>query len=318
MNIERAERWEKVSATIGAAIWAGLAWMAGTGRAPLGVIELLLLFAPLVVVPLGLALSRTVAPLRHVGMESFVRVLQLFAAGLLVASFWVTPGWLAGTLVAPWLILCASVGLAGGLTLLYGRNQSLAAWAVNIGRIDLAVASGWLLISRWGIRPMGFQEPIVLLTAIHFHYTGFATALLAGTLIAFAQQRGVRTRLLEWVITLVIAMPFVVAVGFVWSSTLKLVAVLVLAGSLVILAGMQFWSVKDLSSGMACLFLRLSAVVVIAGMVLAGIYALGDWLKQDWLMIPRMASTHGLLNGLGFVLLGLLGWLVHLSVNMAS
>lgn len=37
----------------GALLWAILAASAGRGSAPLGVIELLFLFAPLVVVPLG-------------------------------------------------------------------------------------------------------------------------------------------------------------------------------------------------------------------------------------------------------------------------
>jgi hypothetical protein len=42
---------------------------------------------------------------------------------------------------------------------------------------------------------------------------------------------------------------------------------------------------------------------------------IGDWLKQDWLVIPRMASTHGLLNALGFSLLGILGWVIEFSYD---
>ena len=53
-------------------------------------------------------------------------------------------------------------------------------------------------------------------------------------------------------------------------------------------------------------------------MILASIYAIGDWLKQDWLLIPRMGSTHGVLNGLGFALPGLLGWLIHGSASPSS
>ena len=36
---------------------------------------------------------------------------------------------------------------------------------------------------------------------------------------------------------------------------------------------------------------------------------------QDWLVIPRMASTHGLLNALGFSLLGILGWVIEFSYD---
>src|ERR1700693_1281694 len=45
----------------GAFLWAAMAAAAGTRRAPLGVIELLLLFATLVTVPLGLELARLVS-----------------------------------------------------------------------------------------------------------------------------------------------------------------------------------------------------------------------------------------------------------------
>jgi hypothetical protein len=34
------------------------------------------------------------------------------------------------------------------------------------------------LVSRAGLQPMGFQEPIVLLTSVHSQHSGFATALI--------------------------------------------------------------------------------------------------------------------------------------------
>jgi hypothetical protein len=309
MDLERTERWVRLSATSGAAVWVVLTGLAGAGKAALGVIELLFLFAPLVIVPLGLALGRRVAPLRHQGVEIGLQTLQPLAAGLVVASLWVPPGRIAGALAAPWLILCVVLGIEAFLTLLRPKNRGLVSWAVNIGRMDLVVAAAWLVASRLGMRPLGIQEPIGLLTAVHFHYTGFATALLAGTLVAHVQERGHGRKMPRLLATLVIV-PFVVATGFVWSPTLKLVAVLALAVGVIGLAGWQFWVACDLHSAAARGFLRLSSLAVLAGMVLAGVYAIGDWLKQDWLVIPRMASTHGLLNGLGFVLLGLLGWLV--------
>jgi len=55
-----------------------------------------------------------------------------------------------------------------------------------MARIDLAVGGAWLVASRLGMRPMGIQEPIVLLTAVHFHYAGFATATIAAATLRFA------------------------------------------------------------------------------------------------------------------------------------
>jgi len=40
------------------------------------------------------------------------------------------------------------------------------------------------------------------------------------------------------------------------------------------------------------------------------VYAIADFLGSDVLTIPQMARTHGILNGAGFCMAGLLGWIV--------
>jgi hypothetical protein len=304
---------ERVSALCGALAWAILAGLAGFRKAPLGVIELLFLFAPLVIVPLGLSLGRMVSPLQNQRVETLLCLLQPVAAASTILSFWFSLGWVAGILAAPWLLFCGVIALAGAWTLLREKNKTLITWAVNIGRIDLAIAGCWLMISRLGLHPPGIQEPIVLLTAVHFHYTGFATTLLAGSLLTLARRDGSDRMILKAIVALVVATPFVVAVGFVWSPTLKMAAAIVLSASLAAFAGLQFWFAGDLSSRVARTYIRLSALSVVVAMALAATYAIGDWIKQDWLLIPRMASTHGLLNGLGFSLLAVLGWLVEFA-----
>ncbi len=310
MSFELSEHWTRVSAILGAVVWVFLTMLAAMGKAPLGVIELLFLFAPLVVVPLGLALGRLVAPLELRVIDRTARILQPVAAALVIGSFWFSPGWKAGALAGPWLIVSGLVALAGIASLVRDRSRSLAALAVNVGRIDLGIAGYWLVLSRLGSRPLGVQEPIVLLTAVHFHYTGFASSLLAGTTVAFLQRRGEESRIIHALVWLVAFLPFVVASGFVFSPTLKVFAAVALSVSVAGLALAQLWLARGVKTGAARGFLRLSAASVIVGMGLAAVYAIGDSLGKDWLLIPRMAGTHGVLNGLGFVLLGLLGWLL--------
>ena len=313
MTTTQLTKWNQASGLLGAFVWAAMAGMAGAGRAPLGVIELLFLFAPLVIVPLGLALGEILSPIQSSGVSAWTFRLQPLAAGLATISFWISPGNLAGVLAIPWVLLCGAVALTGAFSILRWRDRSFVANVVNIGRIDLGIAAGWLLLSRLGIHVLNVQEPIVLLTAVHFSYTGFAGTLIAGSLLSYRYRSEKRQVLLEIIVTLTALLPFVVAIGFACSSTLKMAAALALSASLAGLAGFQFWSARNLSTAMARTFTRLSAASVLVAMGLAVAYAVGDWLQQDWLLIPRMASTHGLLNALGFSLLAILGWLVELS-----
>jgi len=314
---ETRQRWERSSALAGAAIWVVLAGLAGAGRAPLGVIELLFLFAPLVIVPLGASLADAVAPVKFSRLGAAARILQPFAAWLVVASFWVVPGPWAVVLAAPWIMVCAPWALAGCLTMVSGA-RSLPSFAANMGRMDLAIAAAWLCASRFGVHPMNFLEPIPLLTAVHFHFTGFATATLAATASAFARRNSKRSRVTDFIVMLVVLVPFVIAAGFVFSPTLKMIAVVILSASVISLALWQLTLAPRTSSWTSRGLLTLSSLAVVAGMSLAAVYALGDWLGTNWLTIPRMASTHGWLNGLGFVMLGLLGWLVEFSGREAA
>jgi len=239
MTSTTRETWDKTSAILGAIAWVVLAWLAGTGRAPLGVIELLFLFAPLVIVPLARALGGAVAASAFPRLEDAARVLQPFAAALLVASFWMSPGPRAAAWAGVWVVVCCLVALSGLLNCVFGGFAPLSALAVNVGRMDLAIASAWLLVSRLGARPMNFQEPVVLLTAVHFHYTGFATALLAGTVGAYFRRIGRNSRLVTGVVGAVAFLPFLLAAGFVFSPTIKLVAAVALSLSVMLLAGVQ-------------------------------------------------------------------------------
>ena len=51
-----------------------------------------------------------------------------------------------------------------------------------------------------------------------------------------------------------------------------------------------------------------SSVSLMAAMVMAMLYAVGQILEAQWLPIPLMVFTHGLLNSIGFALIGLASW----------
>src|SRR5579864_4658879 len=313
------DQWAATCATAGAAVWAGLAVLVRMGIARFGAIELLFLFAPLVIVPLGLQLGRGIGGGRR--LQEIAQRLQPAGALLAVVSMWLAPGRKAGLVAAGWLLICVLVAADGFADLVRefwsggdaGRISSRQARAIrvllSIARLDLAVGGAWLVASRSGMRPMGTQEPIGLLTAVHFHFAGFATAMIAAGMLRFAGKR----RHDAWLggLALVVAgLPFVVAAGFVVSPVVKMIAAVMFSVSVAGLATVLRACGRKAENPTARILLQVSAGAVFAGMVLAGAYAVGDFLGSDRLTIPQMARTHGIVNAVGFCLPGLLGWLV--------
>jgi hypothetical protein len=367
----RAERWAAGWATAGAVAWAGVAVLARMGIARIGVIELMFLFAPLVIVPLGMELGRVGGFESGVarGLAGMGQTLQPLGAVLAVAAVCLAPGGRAGFMAGGWMVVCGVMAGAGVIELgsvalgsraeienltggapvatrVLPASTQVVAVPSRLSRIagcvactDLAVGGAWLVASRVGWRPMGIQEPIGLLTAVHFHFAGFATAMIALATLRFAEVRFAgRDGMLRWlrcVVVLVLGMPFLVAAGFVISPGLKMVAAMVFSASVAGLAGFIWMCAKTphfsqttremghpgterVEDGTARGFLRVAAGAVFAGMVLSGTYAVADFVKSELLPIPRMASTHGVLNAVGFCLLGLLGWIVESAKGVTT
>lgn len=304
-----ADRWARICAAGGASVWAGLAVLARIGVARIGAIELMFLFAPLVIVPLGIELGRVMgAGSRVMGI---VQRIQPIGAGSAVASMLLPPGRMAGLMSLGWMMVCMLTA-GDGLIDLVRLRQVAADRGVRatlaLARIDLAVGGAWLLASRLGMRPMGIQEPIGLLTAVHFHFAGFAAATIAAATLAFAERH--RPQRLRLIILLVVVLPYLVALGFVISPVLKMTAAVLFSASVAGLAVFLRSIVKQIGNATARTLLQIAAGAVFAGMLFAVAYAVANFLRSGALTIPQMARTHGILNAIGFCLPGLLGWLI--------
>lgn len=322
---DEQDRWARGWATAGAAAWAVLAVLARMGIARLGAIELLFLFAPLVMVPLGMELGRGIGGSGR--LEELARRLQPAGAGLAVVAMWLPPGRRAGVVALGWLAICVLmagggvVGLVRSLGIDVDRSVRAIRIVISIARIDLLVGGAWLVASRLGMRPMGIQEPIGLLTAVHFHFAGFATATIAAATLQFADRREEyrlgEPRLGSWwlrpVVPTVVGLPIVVAVGFVISPAVKMVAAILFSASVAGLAIAVRACGRRAGNATARILLQVAAGAVFASMLLSAAYAVANFAGSDALTIPEMARTHGVLNAVGFCLCGLLGWLVERS-----
>jgi hypothetical protein len=102
-------------------------------------------------------------------------------------------------------------------------------------------------------------------------------------------------------------------VGFVISPVLKMGAAVLFSASVAGLAIAVRACGRKAEEPTARILLQVAAGAILAGMVLSGAYAIADYAGSDVLTIPQMARTHGILNAVGFCLMGLLGWLVETS-----
>jgi len=295
-------------------MWSVFAALAGVRRAPFGIIELLFLFAALVIVPLGSELAAMISPAtKSPGVVQ--HALQAVAMLAISVGFWLPPGRNAGILSVAWLAFCA-VMTASRLAYTWRRPRITNSLLVDLAYADVVLGSAWLVASRAGLRPMGFQEPIILLTAVHFHYSGFATALIAAATWREFENRRLNMPGLLQLVWLVAVLPFVLAAGFVFSPALRFIAAVSLSACVTALA-LIFWWLSGDWSGPAKIYLRLATLAAVGAFSLSGIYAVSEYFRKDWITIPGMANSHGLLNGLGFVLLGTLGWLLELHGRIA-
>lgn len=261
-----------------------------------GLLEALFLVAVWAVVPLGLRFLPDVGPVR------LARRVHPAAAILATVSFFVPKGPLAAGLALPWLAFNGLVALGGLLRLKESFRGGLPELFMLSAMTFPTIGGVHLVASRMGHALAGFPEPIILLTAIHFHYTAFAAPILAALA---ARQGGLLARIGG--AGLAGGTPLL-ATGFLFSNHLKMAAVGVLTLAVVVLAVAQFG--VALPSRRAKALLVVSSLAVVAGMILAAVYEHGYYTGRGWLSIPQMARTHGLLNGIGFSLGGLLAWSV--------
>ncbi len=307
----RQGKWSMISAFIGSIVWIASLVLGQQGHVALGTIEQLFLFAPLIIVPLGFLLAQA---LDQQGWNRYLLQLacrlQPFAGFLVVVSFWLTSGVLAALLTLPWLLVSGLVGLVGFRGLLRTGFDYMEEVCFNASLLYLTVGAVWLVLSRFGASPLGFEEPVVLLTAVHFHYTGFATALIAGAVGHRLRAIHRLDALFRVVAVGVVGGPPLIALGFVFSPFLKVTAVIWLAASLTALCIVFIIVLPTIRHRHAQVLLAISALSILVGMALVGVYAVGEFAGHLWLSIPHMARTHGAINAFGFTLCGLLAWII--------
>lgn len=306
----------------GFTIWLVFVKLMSRRYADVSWIDALFLFAPLVIVPLGLDLRASLEKgITASEVERIACAVQLPAAFSALMSFLFAPGPLAGTLAAVWFAFCVILGFAGLGRLFHGGLRELDRACPAIAFLSLPVGGVWLIASRLGLRPLDFHEPIVLLTAVHFHYAGFASALLVRPVartLAPPDSRSIGARAFRIIAWGVLAGPAVLAGAFLLGPQWKLIAASWLAASQVGLAIAFFATLRRVEGVGSRLLIGLAATSVVFSMVYATIWAIGEYPLQPFVGIDEMARLHGTVNAFGFALCGLGGWTLSAGASSAT
>ncbi|MGW0552249.1 YndJ family protein [Streptomyces altiplanensis] len=261
-------------------------------------VGLIVMLGMLVVVPLGLCL---------VGSPALHRIRRLWPllAAPGAAALWLPRGGTATALAAVYALGTLALALHAPARLLRTRSLAPAEVAVLTALAAPSVAGLALVAERGGHELFGFDLGILALTVPHFHFAGFAAALVAG-LVCRAAGRRPAARFAA--LSVPLGTLLVLAGYFVddWAE---------LAGAVVLTAGM--WTVAlltwqdvrdDRQDRTTRTLLAVSAAVLVATMLLALSWALGEATGIPHPSLTWMAATHGLGNALGFALCAVLAW----------
>lgn len=264
-------------------------------------IHIVLAGAVVLVVPLALRLDarRPLAP------DHFTLALAAGQAGALSLLF--DRGWTAAAFASVWLLAVTLLAVRHVLPLDLRRLVRAAPEVVPFGY--LVVGAGWLVVSRYGGRPLGFDGTIVELTAVHFHYAGFVAPIVILRLIrglASGDRSAAAAR--AALVAVLVATPLTAA-GITFEPALGAAGAALFAAGLTVSSVLTLGRVFPHARGASRILLGVSSVSVIAAMALAVAYGFGQWLGTPAPSLPAMVRTHGVLNSAGFALCGVLGWM---------
>jgi hypothetical protein len=307
-------RWSFTSSGLGTVGWLAAPWLPVGSPPSFGSIEHVFAFLPLVAVPLALVLLSTLLQPEGSSMPLSHRVAQRTqpaAALMVLASFFVAKGALAGGLTAVWLIMTVMVAVAGIRRVKSATSANLSNVSLLACYLFLPVGAAWLLLSRLGVGPQNFSALTVFLAALHFHFSGFTLQILIAATGRQLQRSASRLGGVHRCVAIgaIAGIPLIAAGNAFGSPLVKFVGVASMVLSTIALAGTSTAVAFESRSRSARRLLLVSAASIATAMAVAGVYGVGELTGSGWIGIPRMVQIHGLVNALGFTLCGLIAHL---------
>ncbi|WP_438422056.1 YndJ family transporter [Bacillus siamensis] len=202
-----------------------------------------------------------------------------------------------------WLIYTLGLALYAVWRLMKTNIHRTEEMSVMMGFIYLAGGGFWFFAYILKIPIMDFGPLIVLLTAVHFHYSAFLIPIFNGLLGRILRENRV-LYMLSTVILLI--SPILIALGITFSKTLDVIAVALYLTGLYVNAYLVFkapFAVKT-----ARFLIRSSSAVLMITIAFSLIYSFGVYREAATLTISQMIWIHGAVNAFGVILPALAGW----------
>jgi hypothetical protein len=278
-------------------------------------VHLVVSLGMLVIVPLGLTLMDVPAR-TAVGPAGRPAPRWWFAFAVPGAvSLWLPRGALSITLASIYLAGTLALVVLAAVDLVRRKRLRAREIALYTALVTPSIAALSLVAERSSYELFGFKLTVLSLTVAHFHFAGFAAALIAFLVAGTSRAPRTSTGALAdsssgAASAAAISVPLgtgIVLLGFFLGDSVELAGAAVLTAGMW-LVGWNLWRRSRETDRTTATLLVVSASVLVVTMLLALSWALGHVVATPYLPLEWMVATHGLANAVGFALCGLLAW----------
>ncbi|AOZ90397.1 hypothetical protein BK049_17740 [Bacillus xiamenensis] len=229
-------------------------------------------------------------------MKAFPAAALCATGAFIYHSLWLALGWLFYTMI---------LALFGFIRFLKRGIHPLHELMIDGALMYIALGGLWFWLYTADIQVMTFSPMIVLLTAIHFHYSAFFIPIFYGLLGRQRKEETILYKIGGWLILL---SPMMIAVGISYSrlfdtfSVILYVIALYLYGILCMKTRFRSTAAKGL--------VVFSSIILMGTIALSLLYSAGMLLRVTYISIDQMIWFHGSINASMVILPGLIGWLI--------
>lgn len=202
-----------------------------------------------------------------------------------------------------WWMYTVFIALYAILRLWETKIHRIEETSVLFGLIYLAGGGFWFFAYAAHLQIMQFAPLIILLTAVHFHYSAFLIPIFNGLLGRTIRKHRMLYNWITWVILL---SPLLIALGITYSKTLDVIAVSIYMAAIYLHAFFVFTAAFRTKTG--AFLIRLSSAVLMITIAFSMIYSFGVFQQEVTLTINQMIWIHGFVNAFGVILPALIGW----------